>query len=365
MRGLYIHIPFCKSICNYCDFTKLVSSKENQEKYINRLLDEIDYYDNELKNIDTVYIGGGTPNSLPLNLLEKLLIKIKPILEKSIESSIELNPEFINKDLVNLLTKYKINRVSIGVESFNDTILESINRKHKKDDVINSIKLLKKNNINNINIDLIYGLPNQGFEDIKNDLNIFYTLNIPHISYYSLMLEDKTVFSYLMKQKKLKLPDDDLVADMYDYISNDLEKNSYKHYEISNYSKAGFESKHNLLYWNQDEYVGVGLGASGFINNYRYTNNKLLKNYFKEYIEEKEYIDLKTNKLEFMMLGLRKIDGININIYKEKYKSNIFDDFNFDKLINKKLLVIENDHIKIPKDKILLGNLIFEEFVGN
>ena len=267
MRGLYIHIPFCKSICNYCDFTKLVSSNENQEKYINRLLDEIDYYDNELKNIDTVYIGGGTPNSLPLNLLEKLLIKIKPILEKSIESSIELNPEFINKDLVNLLTKYKINRVSIGVESFNDTILESINRKHKKADVINSIKLLKENNINNINIDLIYGLPNQRLEDIKNDLNIFYALNIPHISYYSLILEDKTVFSYLIKNKKLELPDDDLVADMYDYISNDLEKNSYKHYEISNYSKAGFESKHNLLYWNQDEYVGVGLGASGFINN--------------------------------------------------------------------------------------------------
>ena len=365
MRGLYIHIPFCKSICNYCDFTKLVSSKENQEKYINRLLEEIDDYKEELTNIDTVYIGGGTPNSLPINLLEKLLIKIKPILNKSIESSIELNPEFVNKDLVDLLTKYNINRVSIGVESFNDAILESINRKHNKIDVINSIKLLKENNINNINIDLIYGLPNQRLEDIKNDLNIFYSLNIPHISYYSLMLEDKTVFSYLMKQKKLELPDDDLVADMYDFISNNLEKNSYKHYEISNYSKPGFESKHNLLYWNQDEYVGIGLGASGFINNYRYTNNKLLKNYFNDYIEEKEYIDLKTDKLEFMMLGLRKIEGININIYKDKYKSNIFDDFNFDKLINKKLLVIENYHIKIPKDKILLGNLIFEEFVGN
>ena len=284
MKGLYIHIPFCNSICNYCDFTKLVSSDEVKTKYVDRLLQEIDHYEDELKNINTVYIGGGTPNSLSLKLLKKIFKKIDKYLDESIESSIELNPELINIDLIKLLKEYKFNRVSIGVESFNNNILKSINRKHSIDDVFNAIKLLKENGINNINIDLMYGLPNQTINDIKTDLDYFYKLEIPHISYYSLILEDKTVFHHLMDNKKLVLPDDDLVADMYEYISNDLCIHNYNHYEISNYSKKNHESIHNLIYWNQEEYVGVGLGASGFLNHYRYTNNKSMKKYLEEFI---------------------------------------------------------------------------------
>ena len=364
VKGLYIHIPFCKSICSYCDFTKRVSSNENYIRYIDRLLSEIDSYKENLFNVDTVYIGGGTPNVLPLNLLEKLFIKIKPYLDKSIENSIELNPELIDEDLCKLLSKYNFNRVSIGVESINDNSIKLLNRHHNRFDVINSVNYLRKNGIDNINIDMIFGIPNTCMNDLLDDLNFVLSLNPNHISYYSLIVEDNTILKYKIDNGLIKVLDDDLIADMYDYIKKELNKNNYKHYEISNFAKEGYESKHNRIYWNLDEYIGVGLGASGYLNGYRYDNTKNFKAYFKHFKENDEYLTIEDKKNEFMMLGLRLIDGVSSKRYYELFKSSIFDDFKvIDKLVNKGLLEINDDKIRIPYDKIFLANLVWSEFV--
>lgn len=365
MKGLYIHIPFCQNICSYCDFPKRVSITKIKEAYIARLIEEIDYYKNELNSIKTVYIGGGTPNSLDLSLLELLLIKIKPYLDHSYENTIELNPELINENLVQLLAKYKINRVSLGVQTINDTSLKLLNRHHHKEDVINSINLLKSYNIKNINIDLIFGIPNTNINDVKNDLDFFYSLKIPHLSYYSLILEEKTILYYKYKNNNLKLLDDDIIADMYDYICESLHKNKYCHYEVSNFSLQGYESIHNITYWKELEYVGVGAGASGFIKPYRYTNNSNISEYMKEFIESKEYISQLIEKQEFMMLGLRMLNGISMHEYESRYDSNPIVDFELDDLIQNGLLVIKDDRIKIPDDKIFIANIVYERFVGN
>ena len=364
MRGLYIHIPFCKSICSYCDFPKIIATEDKKNLYINKLLDEIDSYEEELTNIKTVYIGGGTPNSININLLEKLFNKIDKYLKKSIENTIELNPELVTKELCQLLKKYNFNRVSLGVQTINNDSIKLLNRHHKKEDIINAVNLLKEADINNINVDLMFGIPNTNLNNIKDDIDFVISLDITHISYYSLILEEKTVFMHLYNQNKLQLLDDDLIADMYDYINIKLEENGFNHYEISNYSKNGYESIHNKIYWETNEYVGVGCGAAGYINNVRYSNNYILSRYLENYCEEKTYIDIKEQKNEYMMLGLRLCNGVSISEYNKRFKSNLFDDFNLDKLLKNNLIEIDDDFIKIKKDKLFIANIIFEEFVG-
>ncbi len=363
MKGLYIHIPFCNKICSYCDFPKMVSSDSNKKLYIKRIKEELLYRKKELKNIDTFYIGGGTPNSLSIELLEELLDSIKEYIKNSKEATIELNPDLITKEQVLLLKQYGINRVSLGVESFNDEILKLLGRTHNKEIVFDKVELLKDNGIDNINIDLIFGIPGETLDDIKYNLDCFKKLNINHLSYYSLILEDKTIFSYMLKTKKLELLDDDLVADMYLYINDYLKNIGFNHYEISNYAKRGYESVHNLLYWNEEEYVGIGLGASGFIRPYRYTNYKTLKEYFNDYTEDKTLITIDDEKHEFFMLGLRKVNGVNLDDYIRIYKSDPFKDFDLKKLIDKGLLIYENNNIKINPDKLFIANVVFEEFV--
>lgn len=363
MKGLYIHIPFCNKICNYCDFTKMVSTDDIKIKYLKRLTEEFEYRINDLNNIDTIFIGGGTPNSISIEFLEELLILINKYVKNPIEATIELNPELLTIDQIKLFKKYGINRISLGVESFNDKLLKLLGRNHNKDMVYEKIKLLKENGFNNINIDLIFGIPTETIDDVKYDLECFKELNINHLSYYSLILEDKTIFSYWLNNKKIELLDDDLVADMYDYINKFMNDNGFIHYEISNYAKEGFQSKHNLIYWNEDEYVGIGMGASGFINSYRYTNNNTIKTYLESFVESKRKINIDEEKSEFMMLGLRKIAGVSIQEYENRYHSKISDDFNIDKLIKNNLLIIENEYIKVNPKKLFVANLVFEEFL--
>ena len=364
MKGLYIHIPFCNKICNYCDFTKMVSSNDYKTKYINRLKEEINSKINDLKGIDTIFIGGGTPNSLSIELLEELLVLINDFNKKSKETTIELNPELISLEQINLFKKYGINRISIGVESFNDRLLKLLGRNHNKELVYEKIKLLKDNGFNNINIDLIFGIPTETIDDVKYDLKCFKELDLKHLSYYSLILEDKTIFSHWIDNKKIQLLDDDVVADMYDYINKYMMDNGYHHYEISNYARPGFESIHNKLYWTEQEYVGIGLGASGFINKYRYTNNKIMKDYFLKFEEKRDYISLDEEKSEYLIFGLRLVDGISIKEYKEKYNSDPFEDFNLNKLIKNNLLILDNDNIRIHPDKLFISNLVFEELLN-
>lgn len=365
MKGLYIHIPFCNNICSYCDFNKMVAKNEKKTLYINRLIEEIEEYKDFLNDLTSIYIGGGTPNSINLNDLERLFKALSIYNNNLVEYSIELNPELITEELVDLLSKYSINRVSLGVQTVNDHSIKLLNRSHNKEIVRNCINLLKKYNINNINIDMIFGIPNTTMNDVKNDMDFILSLPITHVSYYSLIVEDKTVIKYKIDKKEIIELDDDLIADMYEFVANSLKNNGFNHYEISNYAKESYESKHNLLYWTQKNYIGLGLNAVSFVNDRRYQNTNLFKDYMKSFEKEIEYLSINDLKSEYMMLGLRKLSGVNLIDYQNKFHSNVFEDFNLDKYINNNMLILENNNLFINKDKIFIANTIFEEFVGD
>ena len=364
MRGLYIHIPFCNTICSYCDFPKQIASQKKKEEYINFLIDELSSKRHLLNNITSVYIGGGTPNCISDNLLEKLFISISDILENSIENSIEINSELLTDNQAKLFKKYNINRLSIGVQTIIDNQINAIKRNHNKEMVINAINILHNNHIQNINLDMMYGIPFQTIKSLNEDLDFVLSLPIKHISYYSLIKEERTILDYQLKHNQVSLPDDDLVADMYEIVTQRLKMNNFNHYEVSNYALDGFESKHNLLYWNLDEYIGVGASAASYYNHQRLKNANLNKYYYLNRLEEKFSLTLFEEKQEYMMLGLRKINGININEYYSRFKSYPYDDFDIDKLINLGLIDIINNQMKIKEDKILLSNIVYEEFVG-
>lgn len=362
MRSIYIHIPFCNTICSYCDFPKMIAKNSTKEEYIDNLIEEIKKY-NVNEDIKSVYIGGGTPNALNLSLLERLFDSIKIFLYKSKENTIELNCELINEDLVKLLKKYNFNRVSLGVQTFDHQIIENIKRHHNKKMVMFSIDLLHKYNIQNINLDMIYGLPGQTLPSLEEDIETILSLNIKHLSYYSLILEEKTLLDYQIKHHQMSIPDDDLVADMAVLINQKLKMSMLKQYETSNYAVPGYESIHNLGYWNCEEYYGFGAGAAGYINNIRYTNNYVLNKYYQNNILESEYIDQNSAKKEFMMLGLRKTNGVSITKYYQKFGSYPEVDFNLSDLYDQKLIEKCGDFIKIVDDKILLSNYVFRKFV--
>lgn len=362
MRGLYIHIPFCNSICSYCDFPKMFSSDGVKNEYIDHLIAEIDSYNDDLHDIDSVFIGGGTPNSLSLNDLNKIFDRISGILEKSKENTIELNPELISKELLDLCIKYNINRYSIGVESFKEESIKLLNRHHNLAMIKEKIALMRSLGIDNVNIDLIFGIPGTDIIDVKYDLDTVFELNPDHISYYSLILEDKTLFMHMLKNHNLDLLDDDLVADMYDFINEEMKNHGYIHYEISNYHK-GKPSIHNLKYWNLDEYIGVGMGAAGDLNGYRYENHKNMKDYLLSPIAKKEKISTKERKKEYLIMGLRLIDGVSISKYKSIFKSDIFDDFNLKKYLKFEILKQKGDRIYIAENKMFISNVVLEDII--
>ncbi|MDE6407260.1 MAG: radical SAM family heme chaperone HemW [Anaeroplasmataceae bacterium] len=370
MNGIYIHIPFCNTICSYCDFPKQIAKEEVKESYLDYLLQELSSYEKKdwfkevwSKRIESVYIGGGTPNSLALDQLERLFKALEPYLRNSIENTIEVNPELLTASQVLLFKKYNINRVSIGVQSFDPALIQSIRRNHTEEMVYEAVKLLKKEGISNINIDMMYGLPGQTMKKLKKDIKKVIGLKVPHISYYSLILEEKTILSYQMKHTQIVFPDDDLVVDMANYLTKKLKMRQFKHYEISNYAKKGYESIHNLGYWNCEEYIGIGASACGYYHNHRIQNDTTLHGYYAGK-KIKTYISIKEQKQEYMMLGLRKLQGIHIKDYYEKFKSYPKDDFDLDYLYKNKLIEEKNDFIRIKQDKIWLGNLVFEAFVG-
>ena len=364
MRGLYIHIPFCKRICTYCDFTKRVpKNKEMIDEYLLHLKEELFSYEKYFDSVETIYIGGGTPTLLDNNELTYLFEMLKDF--KNIkEFSIEINPETLTLEKVKILKKYGVNRCSIGVQSFDNNILKTLGRTHTKDDVVNAINMLKNEGISNINIDLIFAAPGSNLSSIKNDLNEFYKLDINHLSYYSLILEDNTILNYLYKNKKIDLIDNEIEAKMYEFIINDLENNGFKQYEISNFSKEGYESIHNKIYWENKEYIGVGLGASGYLDSIRYTNENHLNSYYKKYIKTSEFIDKNMQFSEEMILGLRLIRGINIDFVNKKYDKDILNDYKeIKKYINSGDLIIEDGYLHLTKKGLLIANDIFVIFI--
>jgi len=367
MRGLYIHIPFCNSICSYCDFPKIIAKEDLKDEYIKKLILELYSYDEYLDSIDTIYIGGGTPNSLSLANLENLFIALnnKINFDQIKEFTIELNPEKVNLELAKLLKKYHVNRISMGAQTIDINTLKLLNRNHKKEDIINAINLFKEVGINNINLDFMFGMPNTNIEMVKKDLEFIKSLPITHISYYCLIVEEKTKLNTEIEKGKLIPLDDDLEADIYYLIVSEMKKLGFHHYEISNFAKDGYESIHNLKYWDTLEYIGIGAGASGYLDKKRYDNYRSVFKYLKKPKEVTIPLDLYDMKCEFFMMGLRKVDGVSIKEYKKRFNSDPLLDFNIKKFLNNNLIVIDNDYIKIAKDKLFISNIIFEEFVGD
>ena len=362
MIGLYIHIPFCNKICIYCDFAKRIP-KDNLmvDNYIDALIKEINSYKSSFNNIDTIYIGGGTPSVLNEGQTEKLLkalIDIKPI-----EFTIEVNPESYTHEKGLLYKKYGVNRVSLGVQTFNEKLLKFINREHKNEDVFNVYNDLINLGINNISIDLIFSLPNQTIKDLEDDLKIIKDLKPKHISSYALILEENTVLAKLVNDKIIKLNDEDLEANMFEIVLKTLKKYGYNHYEISNFSLPGFESIHNLKYWELKPYIGVGCGAHGFINNIRTINNKHVSEYIKN-PRQAEIIQTNDDLLQDeLIFGLRKTSGINIKKLEEKYQIKLFEKYPNLKTYLNDLIIIENDYLKFTYKGLFLENVVLREFI--
>ena len=371
--GVYIHIPFCKQKCYYCDFISFPNIEKMQEKYVQALLKEIENFikENQELKIETIYIGGGTPSYIDSKYIEKILSLFNK--KNLIESTIEVNPGTVNKEKLEAYKKAGINRLSIGLQSTSNRLLKQIGRIHKFEDFLNTYNLAKNIGFNNINVDLMIGLPNQNIADIKKSLEEVVKLNPTHISVYSLIIEENTPIAQMVEKGELNLPDEEEERNMYWYVKNFLELQGYNHYEISNFSKKGYESKHNLDCWEQKEYVGFGLAAHSYINKIRYSNTEDLEKYIKN-CEESRFNENKiiqekqnhfTQEQEYMLLGLRKIDGVSIQNFKNKFGENPIFVFRneLNKLVEEKLLKVTEDNIMLTNKGLDLANLVWEEFV--
>ena len=382
--GIYIHIPFCKQKCYYCDFVSFSNKEGYIEKYVETVKREIDSYDLSKYNITTIYIGGGTPSRIPSEKIQEILEKIKQKISKNqtrwedIEITIELNPGTVDEEKIKKYKEIGINRLSIGLQSTNNKLLKEIGRIHTFEDFKNTYNLVKKVGFENINVDLMIGLPNQTISDVKDSLNEIIKLNPTHVSVYSLIVEENTKMEQLINNKELQLPDEELERQMYWYVKNTLESNGYNHYEISNFAKKGKESKHNLNCWEQKEYIGLGLAAYSYLNGVRYGNTSNIEEYInvqdfynRSELEESgirivdEVQSLEDKRKEYMLLGLRKIDGVSIQKFKEKFVENPIFLFRkeLEKLVNEELIAIDGDCIRLTNKGLDLANIVWEEFV--
>ena len=324
--------------------------------YYEKLLKEVDIYQDYLNNtFKTIYIGGGSPSSIGINNLEKILKILDLKKEEDYEFTVELMPLDITEELLLLLKKYHVNRISIGVETVNPKYQKLIKRIVKKEVLTDKINLAKKY-FDNINLDLICAFKDETLEEVDEDINYLLSFDVEHISTYSLILENNTYLKYVNYQEI----DDSLSSQMYFYIKEKLEKYGYNHYEISNYAKEK-PSRHNLVYWNNEEYLGLGLSASGYIENIRYTNTRNLDKY--PFVKEEEYLNNKDKMTYFMILGLRKIEGISIKKFKELFNKDIYEVYDIKDLLNKNYLILKDDNLSINPKYLYVSNSILENFV--
>ena len=366
----YVHIPFCTQICYYCDFSKVFIKNQPVDSYLEHLIEEYHSYD--IKKLRTFYIGGGTPTALSAPQLAFLLEKLTDKLDLSYleELTIEANPGDLDQEKIAVLKDSPVNRVSLGVQTFNDRMLKQIGRSHLEKDIYENIANLKKAGFDNISIDLIYALPKQTMEDVKTNVAKAIALDIPHMSLYSLILENHTVFMNRMRRGKLPLPKEDLEAEMFEYIIAELEKAGFEHYEISNFSKPGFESRHNLMYWDNAEYYGIGAGASGYVDGVRYKNHGPIRHYLQA-VEagnarvQEEVLTLNEKMEEEMFLGLRKKSGISKKRFEEKFGLSFEDQYGdvVAELTEQGLLVPDRDIIRMTKKGLFLGDTVAEKFI--
>lgn len=371
--GAYIHIPFCKQKCNYCDFISFDKKEYLQENYIEALAKEIEFFIKNNPNCEfsTIYIGGGTPSFIDSKYIEKIMSLLN--VKNSIETTIELNPGTVNQEKLETYKRCGINRLSIGLQSTHNKILNQIGRIHNFEDFLTTYNLAKKVGFQNVNVDLMIGLPNQTILDIKQSLEKVVNLEPTHISVYSLILEEGTKMERLVEQGILKLPSEELERNMYWYVKDFLELHNFKHYEISNFAKKDYESKHNLDCWNQEEYIGFGVASHSYIDKIRFSNiyniEEYIKNCNENEFQKNRIVQEQQNDFsqeqEFMLLGLRKIEGVSIQSFKNKFGESPIFIFKqeLNKLIKEELIQIDSDKIKLTNKGLDLANLVWEEFV--
>lgn len=397
--GIYVHIPFCKKRCSYCDFVSYAGKEDKIDQYFKALKNEIETYNLKDYNVTTIYIGGGTPSFVDSKYIKEIIQKIN---KGAIELTIEVNPGTITKQKIEEYKNCGINRLSIGLQSTNDNLLKEIGRIHTYDEFLNTYKLAKEAGFENINIDLMIGLPNQTIADLKHAINEIKKLEPKHVSVYSLIVEEGTKIEKQLSSGELQLPDDELERQMYWYVKDQLELLGYEHYEISNFAKKGYKSKHNWNCWEQKEYIGLGCAAHSYLNGVRYANTDNLEEYIKQFaniagveniggvknsekIERPEEIkdlkeiknfnkcgriieevqSLEDQKNEYMLLGLRKLEGVNISAFKAKYIENPLYKYRtqLEKLVKYNLIEINGNYIRLTNKGLDFANLVWEEFV--
>ena len=366
----YVHIPFCTQICYYCDFSKVFIKNQPVDAYLEHLIQETRSY--EIGKLRTLYIGGGTPTALSAQQLAYLLTELPKVMDLSEveEFTIEANPGDLDPDKIAVLKESQVNRVSLGVQTFDNKMLKKIGRSHQEQDIYDNIRHLKQAGFDNISIDLIYALPGQTMDQVKENVAKAIGLDIPHMSLYSLILENHTVFMNRMRRGKLPLPKEELEAEMFEYIIEELEKAGFEHYEISNFSKPGFESRHNLVYWDNAEYYGLGAGASGYVDGIRYKNHGPIRHYL-EAVEAgkaritEEHLTLEEKMEEELFLGLRKKTGVSKARFEEKFGISFDQRYGqvVASLTEQGLLVPDDKQVRMTKRGLFLGDTVAEKFI--
>lgn len=375
MTAAYLHIPFCDHICFYCDFNKVFLEGQPVDEYVDATIQEMALMKEKYpeKEVSTFYIGGGTPTTLNEKQLDRLFTGIQTYypMDSGVEFTVEANPESASFEKFKVMREHGVNRISMGVQSFNNDILKKIGRIHTSEQVYKCVDDAHKAGFENISIDLIFRLPNQTYADFEDSLKKALELDLPHYSIYSLILENKTIFYNLMRQGKLPLPSEDEEADMYELAIQTMEAAGRKQYEISNYSKPGFESQHNLTYWNNDSYFGFGAGSHGYIDGSRYINHGPIQHYLAP-LKKKESPIIYRNTLttqekieEEMILGMRRMKGVQRSAFKQKYNLEIEDLYEevLETLLKENLIEIQDDHIRLTHQGTFLGNEVFRSFL--
>lgn len=362
-KALYIHIPFCNHICGYCDFVRVGYQSSIADRYLIELRKDLK---NITENISSIYIGGGTPSSLSTDQLELLFDSLNHLQSSDQEITFEANPESLSLDKIKLLKRNGVNRISLGVQSTQDSFLQSLDRQHSYMDVLNVIQQLEKEGISNVSLDFMYGIPNQKLTDLDTDLKAILDLKPNHISLYSLTIEPNSAFG----KRGLKEAPVDLETQMYVKIQEILNRNGYSHYEISNYCKEGYESKHNLAYWHYEDFIGLGIGASSKVGNSRWTNSASLQNYLKGQRDYSQKVFLDSNELAFehLMMSLRLSTGIHLQSFNQTHQVNFLNKYQkvTDQFIGKNYLKIENGYLfATDTGRLMLHDILVEYMDDN
>lgn len=375
--GLYIHIPFCKRKCFYCDFCSLECDKSIHKDYVKALMEEIRAFTLDVDEdivVKTLYFGGGTPSYIDVGYIENIVncLKEKFTFDSNLEATIEVNPGTTCFENLKRYKEIGFNRASIGLQSANDKLLKIIGRIHNYSEFEGTYENTRKAGFKNINVDLMIGLPNQSIEDVRDSLEKVIKKNPEHISVYSLILEDETKLKNMIEDGKLQLPDEEVERKMYWLVKETLEKYGYRHYEISNFSKLGYESKHNTDCWKQKEYIAFGLAAHSYVNGVRYSNitnlnkymiDNLNGNYDCRIIEERQ--DIKTKMNEYVILGLRMIEGFSQQDFRNKFQIEFQNEYKkqLKKLLSMKLVQMNNDKVSLTNKGIDFANIVWREFI--